>query len=102
MHFIGKKTLNLPYYLFRSLGRMADIVQLRKEQGDVSLLNFSLIKLLILEELRKENRDWESFLNSSSIAVDSLGSPKNSRNPPSSIEITTTSIIESSVKKRTK
>jgi hypothetical protein len=57
MHFTGKKTLNLPYYLFRSLGRMADIVQLRKEQGDVSLLNFSLIKLLILEELRKENRD---------------------------------------------
>jgi hypothetical protein len=73
MHFTGKKPLNIPYYLFRSLGKMADIVQIRKEQGDASLFHFYLIKLLVLEELRKRNQDWESFLISSSIPVDSLG-----------------------------
>jgi hypothetical protein len=102
MHFTGKKPLNLPYYLFISLGRMDDRVQLRKEQGDASLFHFSLIKLLVLEELRKRNRDWESFLNSSSIAVDSLGIPQSLRNAPSSVERTATSIPESFVKKREK
>jgi hypothetical protein len=100
MHFTSKKPLNLPYYLFRSLGKMADRVQLRKEQGDASLFHFSLIKLLVLEELRKRNQDWESFLNSSGIAVDSLSSPQSWRNTPSSVERTATSIPESYVKKR--
>jgi hypothetical protein len=102
MHFTGKKPLNLPYYLFISLGKMDDKVQLRKEQGDASLFHFSLIKLLVLEELRKRNQDWESFLISSSIEVDSLGIPQSLRNIPSSVEKTATSIPESYVKKREK
>jgi hypothetical protein len=102
MNFTGNKPLNLPYYLFISLGRMDDRVKLRKEQGYASLFHFSLIKLLVLEELRKRNQDWESFLNSSSIALDSLGNPKSLRNSPSSIERTATSILEIFVKKREK
>jgi hypothetical protein len=56
MHFTGRKPLNLPYYLFRSLGKMVDRVQVRKDQGEPSLFHFSLIKLLVLEELRKRNQ----------------------------------------------
>jgi hypothetical protein len=59
MHFTGKKPLNLPYYLFRSLGKMADRVQVRIYQGEPSLFHFSLIKLFVLEELRKMKQDWE-------------------------------------------
>ena len=99
MHFIGMNPLNIPYYLFRSLGKMVDGVLIRKEQGYASLFHFSLIKLLVLEELRKRNQDWESFLNSSIIAVDSLGTPQSLRNSPSSVERTATSIPESFVKK---
>jgi hypothetical protein len=100
MHFISKNPLNLPYYIFRSLGKMDDIVKLRKEQGDAILFHFSLIKLLVLEELRKRNQDWESFLNSSGIAVDSLSIQKRWRNTPSLVERTTTSILKSYIKKR--
>ena len=42
------------------------------------------------------------FLNSSSIAVDSLGNPQSLRNAPSSAERTATSIPESSIKKMEK
>jgi hypothetical protein len=100
MHFTGNNPLNIPFYLFRSLGKMVDKVQLRKEQGDASLFHFSLIKLLVLEELRKINQDWESFLNSSGIEVDSLSIPQSHRNTPSSVERTERSIPEISVKKR--
>ena len=61
-----------------------------------------MIKLLIVEELRKRNQYWESFLISLSIATDSLGSPQSLRNAPSSAERTATTILESSVKKRVK
>jgi hypothetical protein len=102
MHFTGRKPLNLPYYLFRSLGKMDDRVQVRKDQGEPSLFHFSLIKLLVLEELRKRNQDWEAFVSSSQIAVDSFSSPQSMRDTPSSVENTTTSVPESSVKKRAK
>jgi hypothetical protein len=64
MHFTGRKPLNLPYYLFRSLGNMENKVQVTRDQGEPSLFHFSLIKLLVLEDLRKRNRDWEDFVAS--------------------------------------
>jgi hypothetical protein len=57
MNFTSKKPLNLPFYLLRSLVKMDDRVQLRKEKGDALLFQFSLIKLLVLEELRKRTQD---------------------------------------------
>jgi hypothetical protein len=81
---------------------MANIVHLRKEQGDASLFHFSLIKLLVLEEIKKRIQDWESFLNSSSIVVYFLGIPQSLRNSASLVEKIATSIPESSVKKREK
>jgi hypothetical protein len=102
MHFTGKKPLNLPYYLFRSLGKMVDRVQVRRDQGEPSLFHFSLIKLLVLEELRKRNQDWEVFVASSQIAVDSLNNPQSMRDTPSSVANTTTYVHQSFVKKREK
>jgi hypothetical protein len=55
MHFTSKRPLNLPYYLFRSLGKMVERIQLRKEQGDAILFHLSLIKLFVLEEPRKRS-----------------------------------------------
>jgi hypothetical protein len=59
MHFTGKNPLNLPFYLYRSLGKMEDKVQARVDQLKSSLFHFSLVKLLVVEELRKINRDWD-------------------------------------------
>jgi hypothetical protein len=73
MHFTGKIPLNLPFYLYRSLGKMADRVQARVDQLKSSLFHFSLVKLLVVEELRKLNRDWDSFLTSTNISLDPKG-----------------------------
>jgi hypothetical protein len=73
MHFTGKNPLNLPFYLYKSLGKMADMVQARVDQLKSSLFHFSLVKLLVVEELKKSNRDWDSFLTSTNISLDPKG-----------------------------
>lgn len=102
MHFTGRKPLILPYYLYKILGKMADRVQERKDWVESSLFHFSLIKLLFLEELRKNNVTWESFLTSSMIAVESFKNHQSRTNTPSSVEKPITYFPEIYVKKRTR
>jgi hypothetical protein len=73
MHFTGRSPLNLPFFLYRSLGKMADTVQARDDQPKSSLFHFSLVKLLVVEEIRKLNRDCDSFLTSTNISLDPKG-----------------------------
>jgi hypothetical protein len=67
MHFTGKKPLNLPFFLHRSLEKMADNVQAEADQPGNNLSHLSLIKLLVVEELRRLNKDWDSFMISADI-----------------------------------
>jgi hypothetical protein len=53
MHFTGKKPLNLPFFLHQSLEKMADNVQAEADQPRKNLFHLSLIKLLVVEELRR-------------------------------------------------
>jgi hypothetical protein len=53
MHFIGKNTLNLPFFLCQILEKMANSVQAKVDQSGNNLLHFSLIKMLVVEELRE-------------------------------------------------
>jgi len=62
LHFTGKVSIDLPFYLFRSLSKMCDKVQLRKEDSETSLFHHGLIKLLVLDGLQKIDRDWNSFI----------------------------------------
>lgn len=57
LHFTGKVSIDLPFYLFRSLSKMCDKVQLRKEDSETSLFHHGLIKLLVLDGLQKIDRD---------------------------------------------
>jgi len=57
MHFTSKQALNLPFYLYRSLGEMSDKVQARSKRVEHSLFHSCLIKLLVLEERKKTNGD---------------------------------------------
>jgi hypothetical protein len=61
-HFITKIPLNFPLYLYRSMGEMVDKVHAKANQLKSILFHFSLVKLLVVEEIRKLNRDWYSFL----------------------------------------
>jgi hypothetical protein len=73
MHFTGNNPLNLPFYLYRSLGKMADKVQARTDKLKSSLFYFSLVNFLVVEELRKVNREWDPFLASTKFLLDPKG-----------------------------
>ena len=51
LHSTGKISLDLPFYLFHSLGKMCDKVQLKKEACETSLFHHGLFKLIVLHEL---------------------------------------------------
>jgi hypothetical protein len=51
MHFTRKNLLNMSFFLCRSLGKMADSVQAKVDQPGNNLFHFSLIKMLVVEEL---------------------------------------------------
>jgi len=76
MHFIGKKALNLTFFLYRSLGKMDDKVQTNPNQSESSMFHFALIKLLVLEKLKMENKEWESFLNDAGFHLEAYDTPK--------------------------
>lgn len=52
-HFIGQQPLAIPFYLFRSLGKMVDKFQAKRDASDTSVFPHGLIKLLMVEELNR-------------------------------------------------
>jgi hypothetical protein len=94
MHFTGKKYLNIPYYLCRSLGKMVDKVQAKSKQVEPSLFHFSLIKLLVLEELKKTNGEWSSFLSTSGFCAETISSPPSKGSTPSTNDKATSSSLK--------
>lgn len=99
MHFTGKNTLNLPFYLFRSLSKMEDKVQGQQSQVEPTLFHFYLTKLLVVEELNKENQTWQAFIDSSKLAAELPTSPWSKKDTPSFVARDVQSPIESSVKR---
>jgi hypothetical protein len=61
-HFLGKTPLNLPFYFHKSLTNMCNRVQAELDSIQNSLCHFCLIKIIIVEELRKRERKWEHFM----------------------------------------
>ena len=49
LHFTGKQSLDLPFFLFWSLGKMYDKVQNKSEGSETSIFHHGLIKVLVLE-----------------------------------------------------
>ena len=62
LHFTGKASIDLPFYLFRGLSKMCDKIQLRKDDCESSLFHHGLVKLLVMDGLQKIGRDWDSFI----------------------------------------
>jgi hypothetical protein len=51
--------MNIPFYSFRSMGKMVDRVQSQSMAMDTSVFHSWLIKMLVMEELKKRNLTWE-------------------------------------------
>jgi hypothetical protein len=56
LHFTCKEVINLPFYLFRSIGKMDNRVQAKSKQVDTSVFHSGIIKMLVMEELRKTGK----------------------------------------------
>jgi len=64
MHFTRVRMLNIPYYLFRSIEKMAFIVQRKPyPQQMSSLYHYSLIKVIVLHHLSLLNIPYETFIS---------------------------------------
>jgi len=69
MHFTEKEAINIPFFLFGSIGKMSDKVQAKPSASSLALFHSSLLKLLVLEELSKTCKTWESFLTSNNYEI---------------------------------
>jgi len=84
-HFTGKVPLNLPFFFHRNLTKMCHMVQTKPEQIQNSLSHFGLIKMIIVEELRKREKTWEHFLFWGGFELETQldkGKRKSGRKPP--------------------
>ena len=61
-HFTGKSSLNFPFYLHKSLGKMAHKVKAQPTKIAGRLSHHGLIQLLIQELLKRRNMAWPYFL----------------------------------------
>ena len=61
-HFTGKSPLNLPFYLHRSIARMAHQVKAQPTKIAGRLSHHGLIQILIQEVLKRRNMAWAHFL----------------------------------------
>jgi hypothetical protein len=68
--------MNIPYYLLRSIGKMADRVQDKSKDVDSSLFHYGLIKMLVSEELGTKETSWENFLVTSHFKLDPTPTPQ--------------------------
>jgi hypothetical protein len=73
MHFTGRIPLNIPFFLHQNLREMADRAWAEAGQSKRRLSHFSLIKFLVVEELRWLGSKWDSFFLTADIPKDPKG-----------------------------
>jgi len=65
LHLNGNSKINLPLFLLKSLTKMANKVQTHPKNAQYSLFHQGVIKVLVMQELNKNQTTWEHFLSSS-------------------------------------
>lgn len=86
LHFTCKQSLDIPFYLFESLGKMVVKVKSKLDTISTSIFHNGIIKLLVVEYLNRLNRDWLTFFFLSGyelgIATPSRKTPKSKSATP--------------------
>jgi hypothetical protein len=60
-HLRGDCEINMPYFLLQSLSKMAKTVQKQDRNTRRSLYHCGLIKMIVKNELLKQNMNWQQF-----------------------------------------
>jgi hypothetical protein len=100
LHFTGKDLMNIPFYLFRSMGKMVDRVQAKSKVVDTSVFHLGLIRMLVMEELKKINLTWEQFIVSANLQLDVAPTPQSRVQSP--LPASSVAQIETSKKRKGK
>jgi len=64
------KEIDLSFFLFKSLQRMISFVERKPDKLQKSIFHHALIKIIVLEQLKKEGKDWPTFLFVSNYHID--------------------------------
>jgi hypothetical protein len=100
LHFTGKDEMDIPFYLLRSMGKMSDRFQVKSKAVDTSVFHSRLIKMLVMEELKKRNIPWEQFIVFSHMQLDIASTPKSRMHSP--FPYTSVSLAGTSMKRKRK
>jgi hypothetical protein len=68
--------MNIPYYLLRSIGKMLDMIHAKSKDVDSRLFHSGLIRMLVSEELGKNDISWEHFVVTSHFKLDLAPTPQ--------------------------
>jgi hypothetical protein len=97
-HFTGKDPMNLPFYLFRSIGKIVDRVQAKSKDVDTSFFHSGLINMLVMEELKKRNMEWDQFIASAHMQLNVAPTPQSKVHIP----LQTDSIVHTETSRKRK
>jgi hypothetical protein len=76
LHFTGKDAMNIPFYLLSIMEKMSDRVQAKSKAVDTSVFHSGLIRMLVMEELKKRKIPWEQFIIFAHMQLDIASTPQ--------------------------
>jgi hypothetical protein len=75
--------MNLPFYVVRSIGKMAYRVQAKSKDVDKSFFQSGLIRMFVMEELKKRNISSEQLISSARLQLNVAPTPQSKvQSPP--------------------
>jgi hypothetical protein len=67
LHFTRKDSMNIPFYMLISMGKMYDRVQAKSKAMETSVFHSGLIRMMVMEDLKKMSISWEKFVVSANM-----------------------------------
>lgn len=61
-HFENNQAMNFPYFFYKSLEKMASLTQKNIVNPKASLCHHGLVKILVMDALNKQGRNWTNFV----------------------------------------
>jgi hypothetical protein len=61
LHLQNQQHINLPFFLLKSISKMATTAQ-RRIEPEINLYHHGLVKMLILNEMKERGWDWNMFM----------------------------------------
>jgi hypothetical protein len=81
-----KRPHESPFIFVQKYWKMADRVQAKSKAIETCVFHSGLIKILVMEELRKKNIDWDQFITSAHLQLNVSPTPQSKVQSPLQVE----------------